>query len=519
MKRILYILIPGLLLVNTGCKKFLEEKSQDEMRPSTVQDLSGLMAGEAYPYFVNITSVLNMVTDDVNCVGGQGLPNYEAVVRRGKAPFSWSKHMFEELLTAEGVANLSTLNSWEIIYNRIVGCNVGLEYADKVTGSEKDKANLKAEVLALRAYYYFMLVNMYGKPYNTQGLDPEKSPGVPLKLKMVVTDELFKRNSVAEVYRQIEADIQASISLFQQYPQDKGVYKMSETAGYALLSRVYLYQEKWDLAIEYANKALAKKSVLTQLSTFNSTLYYTYNTTDNSLNVNRIYSPAISKEVIWTYVPNKSVEDDFLKSSLSPAYNRVNVPPYGISPELINLYDSKGFEANETYIGDLRPRIYFNYASYVGVTPPSTLTYFFRGITGGMGGAGIRVAELYLNRAEANIQKFIQTGNDALRTSALNDLNTLRLSRYDSRKPYVQVDITDGTQLLNFYKEERRRELPFDGHRWFDLRRYGMPSISHLYQETAGTAQTFTLSKGDNRYTWPIPQVVLDRNGELTQNP
>ncbi|WP_316748678.1 RagB/SusD family nutrient uptake outer membrane protein [Pedobacter gandavensis] len=519
MKRILYILIPGLLLVNTGCKKFLEEKSQDEMRPSTVQDLSGLMAGEAYPYQVSINSVLNMVTDDISCFGGQNLPNYEAVVRRGKAPFSWSKQMFEELLTAEGVANISSLNSWEMIYKRIVGCNVGLEYADKVIGSESEKANLKAEVLALRGYYYFLLVNMYGKPYNTPGLDPENSPGVPLKLKMVVTDALFKRNSVAEVYRQIEADIQASIALFQQYPQDKGVYKMSETAGYALLSRVYLYQEKWDLAIEYANKALAKKSVLTQLSTFNAALYYIYNTTDNSLNLNRIYSPAISKEVIWTYVPNKSVEDDFLKSNLIPAYSRVNVPPYGVSPELINLYDAKGFEANEVYIGDLRPRIYFNYSVYTGFTPPSTVTYFFRGISGGMGGAGIRVAELYLNRAEANIQKLIQTGNDGLRIAALNDLNTLRLSRYDSRKAYVPVDITDGTQLLNFYKEERRRELPFDGHRWFDLRRYGMPSITHEYQETAGTAQTFTLNKGDNRYTWPIPQVVLDRNGELTQNP
>lgn len=518
MKRILYILIPGLLLVNTGCKKFLEEKSQDEIRPSTVQDLSGLVAGEAYPYQLNINSVLNVVTDDISCNGGQGLPTYEAVVRNGKGPFSWSKQMFEELLAAPGLTPLG-LNSWEVIYNRIVGCNVGLEYADKVIGSAGEKATIKAEVLALRGYYYLQLVNMYGKPYNAPGVDPETSPGVPLKLKMVVNDAFFKRNTVAEVYRQIEEDIKASIVLFQQYPQDRGVYKMSETAGYALLSRVYLYQEKWDLAIVYANKALAKKPILTQLSSFNSSLYYLYNSGDNGSNLNRIYSPAISKEVIWTYFPNKNLEDDILKINLVPVYNRANVPPYGVAPELLNLYDSKGFEANEVYIGDLRPRIYFNYSTYIGFTPPSTATYFFRGINGGMGGAGLRVAELYLNRAEANIQKFIQTGDGALRIAALNDLNTLRISRYDSRKAYVPIDIADGTQLLNFYKEERRRELPFDGHRWFDLRRYGMPSITHEYIESVGTAQTFTLSKGDNRYTWPIPQVVLDRNGALTQNP
>ncbi|HWW39760.1 RagB/SusD family nutrient uptake outer membrane protein, partial [Pedobacter sp.] len=105
------------------------------------------------------------------------------------------------------------------------------------------------------------------------------------------------------------------------------------------------------------------------------------------------------------------------------------------------------------------------------------------------------------------------------RTSALQDLNTLRMSRYDTRQAYVPVNITDKTQLLNFCRDERRREFPFDGHRWFDLRRYGMPSISHFYEEVPGTGQTFTLAKGDDRYTFPIPQEVLDRNGELTQNP
>ncbi|WP_316834249.1 RagB/SusD family nutrient uptake outer membrane protein [Pedobacter nutrimenti] len=524
MKRLLYIfiLVFGILISNTGCKKFLAEKSQDLIKPSTVQDLTALMAGEAYPYQTNLHLLLNMVTDDITCNGGQGQATYQSTVLSGKAPFTWSKNMYQELLQPGGIASTTYLDSWQILYKRIAGCNVVLAYADQVTGATADKQNLKGQALALRAYYYFILVNLYGKPYNAPGADPATSPGVPLKLTMEVTDELFKRNSVAEVYTQIELDLKNAATILMNYPEDNGVYKMSETAVYTLLSRMYLYEEKWALAVEYANKGLAKKSTLTQLGSFGAINYNNYNVNTVGNNLDRIYDPATSAEVIWAYVPitGNGAEGQFLKSSLIPNYNLTRNPPYAVSPDLLNLYDSKGVDANDTYIGDLRPRLYFNCAAIlVGFIPPSTGVFTYKSYAGGMGGSGIRVAELYMNRAEANIQQFMSTGNDALRVSALQDLNTLRMSRYDTRQTYVPVNITDKTQLLNFYRDERRREFPFDGHRWFDLRRYGMPSISHFYQEVAGTGETFTLAQGDSRYTFPIPQEVLDRNGELTQNP
>ncbi|MDN2918642.1 RagB/SusD family nutrient uptake outer membrane protein, partial [Campylobacter jejuni] len=59
---------------------------------------------------------------------------------------------------------------------------------------------------------------------------------------------------------------------------------------------------------------------------------------------------------------------------------------------------------------------------------------------------GMRVAEAYLNRAEANIRLFLESGNDELRKSALNDLNYLREFRFID--PYVEVDIQDGNDLL-----------------------------------------------------------------------
>ncbi|MNK22508.1 SusD family protein [compost metagenome] len=541
MKRLfyIYILIVGILISNTGCKKFLEETSQDKIKPGTIQDLTAIMAGEAYPYQITLSPLLNIVTDDVVCNGGQTQPTYELVTVAGKAPFSWSKNMFEDLLLPGGMTTTTHLNSWQVLYKNIAGCNVGLAYLDKVTGSEADKGNLKAQALALRAYYYFNLVNMFGKPYNAPGVDPATSPGVPLKLIMDIKDDFYKRNSVAEVYQQIEADLLEAASLFKTYPKEYGPYKINETAVYTLLSRMYLYQEKWDQAIDYANKGLAKKSELTQLYSFGSvpvpgfpnvTGTTSYNNAAGS-SERRIYDPAISTEVIWAYVPLglNGGEGDFFKSAMIPNYSLVRFPAYGVSPDLINLYDTQGSTGDATYIGDLRPRLYFSvFTSITGVLPNGNPNYVpkyyfggmgYRGNSGmGGGGAGFRVAELYLNRAEANIRKFISTGNDALRLAALNDINTLRFSRYDTRQAYVPVNIVDKTDLLNFYKDERRREFPFDGHRWFDLRRYGMPSISHEYKG-AGTSQIFTLAQGDARYTWPIPKATLDRNGSLTQNP
>lgn len=522
MKRLYYILITGMLVGNASCKKFLEEKSLDEVKPATSQDLASLMAGEAYPYNTNLGLVLNMITDDVSSNGGQGIPTYQAVMRAGKPAFSWSKRMFEELLLPDGLSSTTYLNSWEIIYGRIAGCNVALDYADKVSGTDADRANMKGEALALRAYYYFQLVNMFGKPYNAPGVDPESSPGVPLKLVMTVNDELLKRNSVAEVYRQIETDLKDAAVLLRNYSKDKSVYKMNETAIYTLLSRVYLYQEKWDEVVEYANKALAKKSTLSQLSSFKSAEIYLYNVNFNSSTsryLHRIYDPAFSTEVIWAYRPT-TTEDEWFKSGLIPNYNAVNNPPYRVSPDLLASYDSRPEAANDIYLADLRARLYFSYTpTILQFIPPSTVIRDFKPYGGGMGGAGLRVAELYMNRAEAYTRKFMATGNDADRLAALNDINTLRISRYDTRKPYVAVSISDKDALYAFCKDERRREFPFDGHRWFDLRRYGMPAISHEYAEQAGSTETFTLAQGDNRYTLPIPQVVLDRNGALTQNP
>ena len=63
-------------------------------------------------------------------------------------------------------------------------------------------------------------------------------------------------------------------------------------------------------------------------------------------------------------------------------------------------------------------------------------------------------------------------------------------------------------------REERRRELFGEFHRWYDLRRYGMPQIEHHYLD-----EIYILPAGDLRYTLQIPQVELDYNPDMKKNP
>ena len=155
MKIGILLLLCSLL---SGCNDFLEEMSQDEIRPSTVDDMEQLLNGEAYTrlfadYILNVTEIF---TDDIECRGAVGWDAESAKItlEKGKWKFTWQKGMFDE---GEG-GNI--VDYWELPYRKIKGCNVVLDYLDKVEGSKTRKENLRGEALTLRAFYYLMLVNL-----------------------------------------------------------------------------------------------------------------------------------------------------------------------------------------------------------------------------------------------------------------------------------------------------------------------------------------------------------------------
>ena len=83
----------------------------------------------------------------------------------------------------------------------------------------------------------------------------------------------------------------------------------------------------------------------------------------------------------------------------------------------------------------------------------------------------------------------------------------------------TMADFTNADELLEFCLRERRRELCYDGnHRWFDLRRLGLPEITHIFLDNDNGHETkYVLQKNDSRYVLPIPGEVLRRNPNLTE--
>ena len=505
MKRKVYLILTVMAMLMTGCGDFLEETSQDEVCPSSASDLQQLLLGEGYLLTSTLTPYLEMLTDNVTSFYTES-PNQQGYVKAGQWPFTWEVELLDRLKEQD----VPGYDSWAGCYRYIKGCNVVLDMIDDMVGTDAEKANVKGQALALRAYYYFVLVNLFAKPYNTPGIDRNRELGVPLILKSEVTDDYPTRNSLTEVYAQIEADLRAAEPLMDEYGTGNIKDKVTAQFVHHLLCRLYLYEERYDDCITEANIVLTRQPGLLQIANYNarnSSGFYTMH----------VYHPD-SPELIWCY------SSDSDNSSFQGVCNGDDTPAFTVSPELKALYDyNRSVKKNK---GDARGGFFYTYYNVGGMTwNPVTMTvtqqtemyWGCHNYNSGDASKGFRTAEDYLNRAECYLQKYRQTGDESCRRAALSDLNTLRRSRWDG--DYTEVALTDADELWQFYLDERRRELAFDNHRWYDLRRLGMPELVHTFTLNQGQPQDYVLAQGDKRYVLLIPQDALDRNPSLVQNP
>lgn len=462
------IYIFSLLLLITlfsSCSDFLEEKSQDLIIPKTVKDYRELLFGEAY--FRENTSIhtwLDLMTDDVKeNIKGSIIGSDTRVKVFGY--YTWQPKAEE---TVVGALNADI--SWKTYYHSILICNVILNEIGDISGSSAEKEDLKAEAYALRAYSYFMLVNLYGVPYNKA--TAETDPGVPVNDVIGMEDRQFKRESVARIYKQIEDDLGEAIKCFKTSNLKKNYFRWNLPATWLLASRVSLYKKEYDKVIEYATNAIAANPQIYNLSTKNPE--------DLFLNEK-------NPEILLTY-------GDYLISF----YARLAKCNFPMSDELYASYGGTN---------DLRLEAFF-YKRGSAYTPNKNE----QAVTTGVYGFALRSAEAYLNRAEAYAEK-------GERDLALNDLKTIRVNRL---KVYKDLEADTKEEVILRVREERRRELCFEFHRWFDLRRWDRPRIEHTFTrdiKKPDEVERYVLEKNDPAYTLPIPTAVMDYEPNFTDNP
>lgn len=255
-----YIVFIGLFLVSVSCSEFLEPKSQNEYVPENAVSLNEMLLGEAYAradYSNCLFSLQTILDDDVTCStlpypvysGANNVEGYHAL-------YSWQPDMFTTMENV-GLYNDNSSNPWKAYYDLILGCNAALDYIDDVVGTDEEVALVKAQAHALRALYYFNLVNLFGEPYSHN----KEALGVPLKLTSELTTDYPLRNTVEEVYEQIERDLDAAEEYYLALPEDmqyKQDFRTNLPMVQLLKSRVFLHMERWAEAAEYANRVITE---------------------------------------------------------------------------------------------------------------------------------------------------------------------------------------------------------------------------------------------------------------------
>ena len=293
----------------------------------------------------------------------------------------------------------------------------------------------------------------------------------------------FERATLDKVYAQIVEDLKTAITYFQQGEQlpTRKTYRANEEAAQLLLSRVYLYMQDWESA-RTAAETFLKMDV--QLVPIGSALTSPFLTEDNN-------------EVLFSQSPQH----------LQNIFTAV-APDFCVSSDLYNLYEE----------GD-------NRASFFQVTSSDSIALVNKldmeenmdhRISDAL---TLRTAEGYLNMAEACAMLDDPEANTYL--------NTLRRNRISN---YVDQSYT-GDELIEQVRLERRKELCFEGHRWFDLRRYTVcerlpyhKSIRHdchIYDADGNYSATrvFVLGEDEtNVWTFLIPETVLEFDTEPMPN-
>lgn len=442
-----------IILLLMSCSDFLEEKSQDEVIPTSVSDYNEMFLPLLQ---FQMDNMIYYMDDDVAIDESQFWgDNEDWTAASHTGDFTWQPDMWERENTS--------MYSWEYTntYKTINGMNVILWGVEDALGTNTEKELVRAKALVIRAYNYLILVNLFGEPYNYN----KEAPGIVLKSK-IINEAAMVRSTVSEVYEQIVEDLETASAIFAKYPKTRGDYMPNTTATDIILSRVYLYMEEWDKAIIAADRAIASSEGLTNYTALPEGRYY-MTSYDNI-------------EVEWLFA--------------STRMDQLFIP----SESLMALFDEhdrrQDFLVHDGSDGWMISGIIKKDSEKLG--GPNVM---------------IRTAEAFLNRAEA---KVLAEASDT--EGALKDLNELRRHRILG---YQDVSITDPTLLLEEIRNERRLELCFEGHRWYDLRRYGMPAIHHDFRiSLANPLLRYTLQEKDPLYTLPFPSVVVDNNVLLEQN-
>ena len=496
MKRYLLLFI-GCLPFFAGCESFLGTEPDDRTVIDSPDKVKELLVS-AYPqaHYMLFAEFMSDNTED------KGSWLYSIYPRRQEEAYNWEVVSEETQDTPDFY--------WYYTYSAIAAANHAL-YAIEQMPNQEDYEAYKGEALLARAYAHFMLVNFWAEHYDPA--TAETTLGVPY-----VTEPerealvIYERETVADVYKQIEDDLQEGLPLIRDNAYDVAKYHFNRAAAHAFAARYYTWRgNAWDSVIMHATEVLGEGAdFASQLRDYaNNYTPISSNTTEYSQQYTSSNEPAIL----------------LLINASSIYYRCAGLGRYGLSIDVMSeLYDNSPVGGT------------WEYARY-GSSPHYHLNklyenfkYEYPGATAGVPYllcAALTVEEAAFNRAEAYVMqknydaaladlntflskriKNYSAGSHTLTLAKVNDYygNMRNAELYPDLAPYYKDELdSDQMNMLKCITDLRRKEFCQEGMRWFDIKRFHIPVTHNIY----GSSEKMELTADDARRALQIPQSAL----------
>ncbi|MFN5366461.1 MAG: RagB/SusD family nutrient uptake outer membrane protein [Bacteroidota bacterium] len=485
MRKILFFTAAAVLISLNSCEKFLElepisesvavsNTSADSVFYKSASEVEAALAGvyadfknEYYQldYFVN-----GDAQSDDAYAGGDNPANFQIDDYRIDA------------------INLNVSRDWAYLYSTVGKPNAVIKNTQAVNDpalSAQRKAEIIGEASFIRAFMYFQLVQLWGD--------------VPLQLTEVRTisadklDDIYPiifpaRTPKEEIYRQIIADLEVALAGVRVTAPHKGF--ITKGAVNTMLAKVYATQEPhdWNKVSQYCDAVIAG----------GYTLLPDYDKLWNNSQEN-------SPEAIFEINYNGGITDGNWGTKIFRGldWKKFNLP----SNDLARAFDAEGdtkrknssiifLDVTGKWSDPHWPQTKYPFINkYRTFTEGSNQNYIF-----------YRLADVLLLKAEA----LNELGDLAGAAALVNQIRT--------RVSLPNTTAATQTDMRLAIEKERRLELAFEGHRWYDLKRTGR-AIAVMNAVTGANNENLGYDLNEQRLLWPIPQAELDKNSKLTQNP
>jgi hypothetical protein len=485
--------LPALVLVVlSGCNKLLDKKPETQIVTPT--DNTTISATDAENSIAGLYRYYK--ADGVEFNIFDRLTNADVMSDNAYAGGDNSANITQDLFTFNSL-NGNMDRDWRGFYTFIGKANITIDQVQRsvdpaLTATRKNQ--ILGEARFLRAFSYFDLVRMFGR------VPIMLTPPVTTNAEALLNSVLVPQSSADSVYKIILQDLWFAKANVRDIGANPSKYIISKGAVNATLAKIYAFMPtpNWDSVKYYCDLVIPNYTLVTDYN------FLWDNAHDNNSEaiweIN--YDGWSNGDQVGNWAPSIFVGGS-IGNYEGGGWKKFTTP----SNDLVNAFNADG--------DDIRKNATLTFLNISGqwTDPywPVTAYPFLTKYNDPSGGINdfymIRLADILLLKAEALVEL-----NDI--PGAMNILNNQVRARV-SLGPKTAANADAARTVI---ANERRLELAFEGHRWFDLIRTGK-AVSVMNAQKDGSGNNLNYNVQPFRLLFPIPQQQIDLNPLLTQNP